>query len=226
MNSSGKAAAASAALELIQPGMRVGLGTGTTVDYFLQGLGEKCRRGLVIKALASSIATEVRARSLGIPLVATSSLTALDITVDGADEVDDKKRLIKGGGGALLREKLLAYMADEMVVIVDTSKVVTSLGGAPLPVEVIPFAYTVTQHHIEKTGYPAKLRLNENDGSLFITDNGNYILDVKLPSPCPDIEALDSYLHSIPGVVETGFFLGLAKCVIVGDGTVNGQSYS
>lgn len=215
-----KIAAAHAAVALVQPGMRVGLGTGSTVHYFLELLGRRCQDGLAISTLASSRATEAKARALGIPLAAEESTVVLDLTVDGADEVDPSKRLIKGGGGALLREKILAYMATEMVVIVDDSKLSPHLGKAPLPVEVTPFAHTATQHHLQRHGFPSKLRY-KSDGSLFITDNDNYILDVKLPFPCTDPEAIDLRLRTIPGVLETGFFFNLAHRIIVGhaDGT-------
>jgi ribose 5-phosphate isomerase A len=210
-----KAAAGRAAVRFVQKGMRIGLGTGSTVEYFLQALGERCRDGLVIQALASSIATEKRARALGIPLADPDSITALDITVDGADEVDSHKRLIKGGGGALLREKILAYMAEELIVIVDASKIVSTLGKVPLPLEIIPFAQAATRCHLEKQGFDVRLR-HQADGTIFITDNGNYILDVKHSLPYGDIEGLNQRLRMIPGIVETGFFCNMSGRVLIG----------
>lgn len=217
--SRGKEVAAYAAAELIQEGMLVGLGTGSTVAFFLKKLGERCRQGLSIKAVASSIWTERTAQELGIPIVELKGL--LDIVVDGADEVDYRKRLIKGGGGALLREKMIAFHSRQMVVIVDEEKLVTQLGRAPLPIEVIPFGHEATKKSIFELGISVKLRLNR-EGAPLVTDNGNYILDVDISAYNDQLEELDIRLRQIPGIVETGLFLGLANKIIIGheDGSV------
>lgn len=206
-----KALAAKSALDFVKEGMQIGLGTGSTVDFFLQFLAEKFHKGLNITAVATSKQTEKRAQELGIPISDINSIYALDLVIDGADEVDNEKRLIKGAGGALLREKIVAHLTKNLIIIVDDSKVSTSLGKSLLPIEVIPFAYQVTQREIEKLGLVPKLR-QKND-SVYLTDNGNYIFDCKCSSsPAP----LDVSLHAIPGIVETGLFIGYAKTIIIG----------
>ena len=154
-------------------------------------------------------------------MVDINELSHLDITVDGADEIDSEKRMIKGGGGALLREKILASMSREMIVVVDESKLSPHLGHKKLPVEIIPFAHMVTFRKIEKLGNPAVFR-KAKDGSVYLTDNGNYIVDITFHSPLTDPETVDLALREIPGVVETGFFFNLAGRVIIGfsDGQV------
>jgi len=210
-----KKAAGQAAAEWVQDGMLLGLGTGTTVYYFIEKLIERCKKGLKIQAVASSKETEQLALKGNIPLIDNNTLTFLDLTVDGADKIDAQKRMIKGGGGALVREKIVASMSKEMVVIVDETKLVDQLGHCSLPVEILPFAYTATIKHITCLGYKGSLR-KKNDGSLFITDNGNYIFDLifnnLLGSPESDHEKL---IH-IPGVIDTGFFFHLAGRVIIG----------
>jgi ribose 5-phosphate isomerase A len=209
----GKEAAALAAAELIQEGMIVGLGTGSTVAFFLKRLGERCRQGLTIKAAASSIRTEKIAQELGIPVIELKGL--LDIVVDGADEVDHRKRLIKGGGGALLREKMLAFHSRQMVVIVDEEKLVTRLGKALLPIEIVSFGHEATRKSILEQRISVMLRLNR-ENVPYVTDNGNYILDADISNYNDQLEELDIQLRQIPGVVETGLFLGLANKIIVG----------
>jgi ribose 5-phosphate isomerase A len=209
------------AAELIQEGMLVGLGTGSTVYYFIQKLIERVAEGLKIQAVSSSLHSAELALKGGIPMADINKLPYLDITVDGADEIDGEKRIIKGGGGALLREKILASMSREMIVVVDESKLSPHLGQKKLPVEIIPFAHMVTFRKIEKLGNVACFR-KAKDNSLYLTDNGNYIVDITFSDPLIHPEIVDLALREIPGVVETGFFFHLAGRVIVGfrDGQV------
>ncbi len=199
------------AAELIKPGMTVGLGTGSTAACFIEHLG---KRGLKIQAVASSEASLKLAKKVGIPLIDINSITHLDLTVDGADEIDEKKRMIKGGGGALVREKIVASMSKEMIVIVDSSKLVSKLGKHPLPVEILPFAYKVTEHAINKLGYNGSFRKQGNH--FYITDNGNYVYDIHFPTLCENPEKDNENLIHLPGVIDTGFFFHLAGRVIVG----------
>lgn len=209
-----KEAVGRAAVEVVKNGMKVGLGTGSTVLYFLKELGKKCREGLKIQAVASSDKSEEIARQEGIPLVEGGLIGPLDLVVDGADEVDSEKRLIKGGGGALLREKMLAYHAHQVVIIVDEGKISSTLGRHPLPIEIVTFGYKATMEKIEGFGLDPKLRM---EGEIpYLTDNGNFILDIDVKESPISLNILDDILHKIPGVVETGFFDGLANTVIVG----------
>lgn len=212
-----KEAAGKAAAELVSPGMIVGLGTGSTASYFITALGKRCREGLQISAIATSERSAILAEANEIPLTEDREVTFLDLTVDGADEVDQQKRLIKGAGGALLREKILASMSHEMVVIIDESKLVQELGSMPLPVEIIPFAYKATLYKLMQLGYKGELRALQ-DGEIYITENHNYLLDIQLPGLCKNPQEDDRRIRSVPGVVETGFFLGLAGRLIVGYG--------
>ena len=214
-NDAGKRAAGRAAAELIHEGMLVGLGTGSTAFYFIERLVERCREGLKIKAVASSKTTYELAKKGKIPLIDIELITTLDITIDGADEIDPKKRLIKGGGGALLREKIVASMSREMVVIVDETKLVPHLGRHPLPVEIVPFAYKATLYKLDKLGYKGLLRTDEK-GALYVTENHNYIFDLQFGSPCADPEKEHEKIRNTPGVVDTGFFFHLAGRVIIG----------
>jgi ribose 5-phosphate isomerase A len=209
------------AAALIEKGMRVGLGTGTTAFYFIEKLIQRCQEGLHIHAVASSERSFKQASQGGIPMLDTSEITSLDITVDGADEIDPQKRMIKGGGGALTREKIVAAMSHEMIVIVDEGKLVPSLGACKLPVEILPFAHKATLHHIAKAGYRGELR-KRPDESLYITDNGNLIVDIHFDALRTSPEEDHETLIHIPGVVETGFFFHLAGRIIVGfiDGQV------
>lgn len=215
-----KIAAAHAAAALIQPGMRVGLGSGSTSSLFIEALGQRCRDGLAIQAIASSDDSLELARKARIPIVDPPSFTALDVTVDGADEIDPEKRMIKGGGGALMREKIIASMSQEMIVIADSSKCVEALGAFPLAVELIPFCYQATVARLSQIGYHGAMR--EKKDALFVTDNGNYIYDVRLAYPCRTPEEDHRKIKAVTGVVETGFFIGLAGRVIIGfpDGRV------
>lgn len=210
-----KKAAGYAAADLIKNGMSVGLGTGSTVFFFIERLIQRVAEGLSIQAVCSSIQSERQAREGKIPLLDINAITNLDMTVDGADEIDTEKRMIKGGGGALLREKILASISHEMVVIVDESKLCQKLGKHKLPIEVIPFAYNATLHKMHQLGFKGSLRMTDRN-DVFCTDNGNYIIDIHFSSPIDHPEEIDLALKRIPGVVETGFFFHLAGRVIVG----------
>lgn len=209
-----KKAIGAKAADLIQDGMLVGLGTGSTAFHFIETLIARCREGLKIHAVASSEQSYAQAKAGGIPMMDIQKVTVLDITVDGADEIDPLKRMIKGKGGALVREKIVASMSREMVVIVDESKLVPQLKGS-LPVEIIPFATQATLHKLEKIGYKGKWR-HKKDNSLYITDNGNYIFDIDFSSPIKNPEEHHELIRRVPGVVDTGFFFNLAGRVIVG----------
>lgn len=217
-----KKAAGYAAAELILDGMNVGLGSGSTSAYFIEALAKRCQAGLKISAIAASVSSTRLAQAGGIPLLDPQSITALDLTVDGADEIDHKKNMIKGGGGALLREKLLAQASREMVVIIDETKLVDHLGATfPVPVEITPFAYQTTLNNINNEGYQGTLRLTRED-HFYVTDNGNYIYDIHYPSPIQDPEHEHAQLKAITGVIETGLFFHIAGRVVIGykDGCV------
>ncbi len=210
-----KMAAGYAAAEFVQSGMIVGIGTGTTAAYFIKRLGERCRQGLQISAIATSHVSSQLAVLQGIPMADLEEVTFVDLTVDGADEIDPQKQMIKGGGGALLREKIVASMSREMVVVVDASKQVELLGKALLPVEIVPFAHQATIYKLEQLGYVGTLRRSK-EGQIFVTDNHNYIVDLRLAELCEDPEEEDKHIQRIPGVVDTGFFINLAGRVVVG----------
>lgn len=210
-----KAAAGKAAAELVQSGMLVGLGTGSTAYFFIESLSERCRHGLNITAVATSERSQTQAAESGIPLADINTITSIDLTVDGADEIDGRNRMIKGGGGALLREKIVACMSQELVIIVDESKLVEHLGQFPLPIEIVPFAQRATIQHLIKLGYRGSLRKTKA-GHIYVTDNGNHIFDIHLPQPSMNPEKDNQRIRSIPGVVETGFFFNLATRVIIG----------
>jgi ribose 5-phosphate isomerase A len=214
-----KRAAAARAIEFVRPGMRVGLGTGSTAAHFVALLAERVRAGLDIIAVPTSEATRAQAARLGIVLTTLDETPELDLTVDGADEIAPDLTLIKGGGGALLREKIVATASARMVVIADESKWVSVLGRFPLPVEIAPFGATVTQRMVEAAvsgegdAVPAPLRLDQN-GHAFVTDGGHWLLDAQLRR-IADPRALASKLSAIPGVMEHGLFIGLAQAAIV-----------
>lgn len=215
-----KRIAAEHAAGFIQNGMKVGLGTGSTAYYAIVTIGERVRSGLSIEAVATSQASEQLARELGIPLVPIEQARQLDITIDGADELDDRLRLIKGGGGALLREKMTAYNSKRLIIIADESKRVPRLGGFPLPVEVVTFAKEWTVRSLEALGADVKLRL-DSQGDLYRTDNGNYIADCSFGViDAPDELARE--LQRIPGVVEHGLFISMADMAVIGcsDGSI------
>jgi ribose 5-phosphate isomerase A len=215
----GKRAAGRAAAALVEDGMRLGLGTGSTAAYFLDALAE---RGLDVSGVPTSEATARRCRELGIRLLKPADVDRLDLAVDGADELDRSLRLVKGGGGALLREKVVATMAERFVVVATTDKVVQRLADAfPLPVEVVPFASGPVQRQLEARGFEVAPRV-DGDGRPYRTDNGNAVLDCRMPGGIEDPEATDVAVTLIPGVVETGLFVDLADLAVLGseDGTV------
>lgn len=216
-----KRKAAERAVELIPPHIIVGLGTGSTSYYFIEKLIERCKEGLSIQVVASSEQSKELAKKGNIPLLDINTIDAVDITVDGADEIDPLKQMIKGGGGAHVREKILANMSRELIVIVDETKLSPRLGKSKLPVEIIPFAHEATRKKLLALGYKASYR-KKTDGTYFITDNQNLIVDISLnPATCNPRED-EAAILSIPGVVDTGFFFDLAGRVIVGylDGSV------
>ncbi len=208
-----KKLAGATAATLIEEGMLVGLGTGSTAACFIEALIERCRNGLSITVVATSDQSIKQAIAGGIPTVDIQTVSKIDLTVDGADEIDPQKRMIKGGGGALLREKIVASASDEMVVIVDESKHVECLGAFGLPVELIHFGIAATVAKVEQLGFTGKLRKQVN-GELYLTDNGNYIYDIAYPNLCQSPEKDHEALLQIPGVVETGFFFNLAGRVV------------
>jgi ribose 5-phosphate isomerase A len=214
-----KRQAAEKALELVEPGMKLGLGTGSTAKHFVDLLGARVKTGLKVLCVPTSQATHDQALALGIPLTTLDDTLELDLTVDGADELDGDLRLIKGGGGALLREKIVASASDRLIVIADSSKRVPVLGAFPLPVEVVRFGAKATRGMIEAlaadVGCEGDIRLRLGaDGQPFLTDGGNYIYDCafrRIEEP----ELLDEALKVVPGVVENGLFLGLADMAIL-----------
>jgi ribose 5-phosphate isomerase A len=212
-----KEAAGRAAAELVRNGDIVGLGTGSTAYFAVIALGERVRSGLKIMGIPTSEQTADLARAVGIPLTTLDEHPEIDITIDGADEVGPKLNLIKGGGGALLREKVIASASRKMVVVADSGKIVPVLGKFPLPLEIIAFARTVIEKKIVSLGAAPKLRARP-DGSPYLTDNGNQILDCSF-GQIADPAALALALSNTPGILEHGLFIGLASLVLVGRGT-------
>lgn len=199
------------ATEYIEDGMIVGLGTGSTAFYAIQKIGQLVKEGLQITCVPTSKATEQLANELGIPLLDIANVRSIDLTIDGADEFDPNKQLIKGGGGALLREKIVATISKVFICIADASKSSNVLGSFPLPVEVTPFAYQVTAYQLEKLGCTPNLRMLGNQP--FVTDNQNYIIDCKFEK-IEDPAALTIEINQIPGVVENGLFANIATRII------------
>ena len=215
--------AAQAAMEYVEDGMTIGLGTGSTAKYFVEMLADEVADGLLVRCIETSEQTRVLATSLGVPLVPFEQIDRIHLTVDGADEVDSNGYLIKGGGAALLREKIIASASDHMVVIADPSKQVERLGAFPLPVEVTPFGYTITAKKVYDVLCAAgidrpRVELRKQAGSmdLLVTDGGNHILDCHC-GRIPDAEALAARLSNVPGVVEHGLFINIARTVIIGN---------
>jgi ribose 5-phosphate isomerase A len=213
-----KRLAAAQALELVAPGMRLGLGTGTTAAHFVELLGARVAEGLDVICVPTSERTRTQAELYSIPLTTIDAMPDLDLTVDGADEFDPELRLIKGGGGALLREKIVAMASRRMIVITDSSKLVAILGKFPLPVEVNVFGLEVTRRMIlaaaKACGCHGDVRWRMNPGGqAFVTDNENYMVDCFFGA-IPDPDRLAEHLSVIPGVVEHGLFIGVATAVI------------
>ena len=220
-----KEAAGYAALKFIKPGMKVGLGTGSTANYFIRALAEKARGGLDVKCVATSKASADLAKSLGLEIITLEDAPHIEVTVDGADEIDGDFRLIKGGGGALLLEKIVATSSRHMVVIADESKRVAKLGKFPLPVEVVPFGVKATGWKMERAfkmvGIEPKMTLRVKEGKPFRTDGGNVIIDCAC-GVIKEPDRLEVILNNIPGVVNNGLFNGIAGIALIGkaDGTV------
>ena len=214
-----KRQAAAAALEFVEPGMRLGLGTGSTARHFVELLADRVRAGLDIVGVATSEATRTEAERLGVPLTTLDETPELDLTIDGADEIAPDLTLIKGGGGALLHEKIVAAASARVIVIADETKWVALLGRFPLPVEVVPFGLSATRHAVENAaagaGAPGPISLRRTrDGHAFVTEAGHLILDAAL-TRIIEPETLADRLAQIPGVVEHGLFIGLAKTAII-----------
>ncbi|MBP0615899.1 ribose-5-phosphate isomerase RpiA [Jiella mangrovi] len=213
-----KRAAGEAALSHVEDGMNLGIGTGTTTEAFIRLLADKVRDGLQVTGVATSERTERLCRELSIPMATLEELPKLDLTIDGADEIDQSLRLVKGGGGALLREKIVAVASRKMLVIADEAKLVETLGAFPLPIEINGFGmiatYLAIQEAVGELGLSCELILRRRGPEPFITDSGHLILDASF-GRIPDPHALSNALLKVPGVVEHGLFLGLADEALV-----------
>jgi ribose 5-phosphate isomerase A len=216
-NDQEKEAAARASLRFVEDGQVVGLGTGSTAAYFIKLLGEKVRNGTRVRGIPTSDRSRELAESLGIPLTTLDECQEIAVTVDGADEVDPQLRLIKGGGGAMLREKIVASATKQLVIVADATKQVPVLGKFPLPVEVIKFAQALVARRITALGAQVSLRKNA-DGTPFLTDERNHILDCRF-GQIADADALARQLSEMPGVVEHGLFIGMASVVLLARGS-------
>ncbi|NGX60872.1 MAG: Ribose-5-phosphate isomerase A [Chlamydiae bacterium] len=209
------------AASFVEEGMLVGLGTGSTSTYFIRSLIKRCQEGLKVHVVSSSNRSLHLAVEGGIPTVDMNQVTDIDLTIDGADEIDPKNRMVKGGGGAHTREKILATSSKKMLVIVDESKLVEVLGKFGVAIEILPFGRKATLAKLRKIGYEGKMRTQES-GEFTLTDNGNYLFDIHSPTHFPTPEEDHKKIIEITGVVETGFFFDLPLKVLVGykDGTV------
>ena len=217
--------AAAAAMEFVEDGMTIGLGTGSTAKYFVELLADEIADGLIVRCIETSVQTRDLARSLGVPLIPFEQVDRIHLTVDGADEAGPGGVLIKGGGAALLREKIIANASDHMVVIADPTKDVHAIGAFPLPVEVTPFGYTITAKKVHDALVAAgverprvELRKALRSNELLVTDGGNYILDCHC-GLIPDPPKAAAFLSDVPGVVEHGLFIGIARTIIFGTET-------
>ena len=217
MAEGGKRAAGRRAAELVASGQTLGLGTGSTVLFFLERLAERIRgERLAVRGVPTSLDTEGKARELGIPLASLEQVEAIDLTVDGADEIDGRFQMIKGGGGALLREKVVASITRREVIVVGADKLVERLGSTfPLPVEVVPFALPVVARALALLGCKPEPR-RKSTGADYRTDNGNAVLDCRFPHGIEDAAATERAVLMIPGVVECGLFIDLAHAVVIG----------
>ncbi|HTI08705.1 MAG TPA: ribose-5-phosphate isomerase RpiA [Puia sp.] len=209
----GKKIAAGKAMGYIKDGMTLGLGTGSTAYWAIQGIGELVKNGLSVRAVATSVQSDTLARELGIPMVPFAEIDHIDLTIDGADEVDEQLNLIKGGGGALLREKIVASATKFYIIIVDESKLVRKLGKFPLPVEVAPFGWELTMRKLSALGCTPRMRMTED--KPFLTDNSHYILDCSF-GLIEDPARLHEQVSAITGVMEDGFFIQMADIVVTG----------
>lgn len=217
--------AAAAAMEFVEDGMTIGLGTGSTAKYFVELLADEIADGLIVRCIETSVQTRDLARSLGVPLIPFEQVDRIHLTVDGADEAGPGGVLIKGGGAALLREKIIANASDHMVVIADPTKDVQVIGAFPLPVEVTPFGYTITAKKVHDALVAAgverprvELRRALRSNELLVTDGGNYILDCHCGLILDPPKAA-AFLSDVPGVVEHGLFIGIARTIIFGTET-------
>ncbi|CAN5536807.1 ribose 5-phosphate isomerase A [soil metagenome] len=217
---SAKQKAGEYAATLIENGLIVGIGTGSTVFFFIQALAKRVKEGLVIKAVTTSSQSQQLASELGIHLIDLNDIVQINITIDGADEIDEDLQLIKGGGGALLQEKIVAAASRKLVIIADESKLVKQLGKFPLPVEVIPFGWKQTLKYIQQLGCE-KIILRTKKEKTFISDHGHYILDCYFEK-INDTSLLHQQLNNIPGVVENGLFINMASSAVIAyeDGTI------
>jgi ribose 5-phosphate isomerase A len=215
-NDQEKEAAARASLQFVKDGQVVGLGTGSTAAHFIKLLAEQVKNGLRVRGIPTSVRSREQAQSLGIPLTTLDECQEIAVTVDGADEVDPRLRLIKGGGGAMLREKIVASATEKLVIVADASKQVAVLGQFPLPVEVIPFAQMLVSKRIAALGASVSLRKGD-DGKPYVTDENNHILDCRF-GQIPDADGLARKLSDLPGVVEHGLFIGMASVVLLARG--------
>lgn len=213
-----KKAAGEAAATLVRPGMKIGLGTGSTIYFTIEAIGRMHKEGALdgIVTVATSERTATQARGLGLPVRDLSDVLTLDITIDGADEVDPSMHLVKGLGGALLREKIVASSSTEMIVVVDRGKLVTRIGTrSPVPVETDPFGWKATQEKLAHLGCDPRLRLTA-DGAPLRTDGGHYVLDCYFAEGVDDPVALERAINLIPGALDCGLFIGMARRVLVG----------
>lgn len=212
-----KRAAGRAAADLVRDHETIGLGTGSTVFFTLERLAERVREeGLSIRGVPTSKDTEKKARDFGIPLVTLEEIDSLDVTIDGADQIDARFHMVKGGGGALLREKVVASITRREIIVVGRDKLVDKLGKTfPLPIEIVPFARSVVERRLPHFGAHPTLRLR--DGAPYVTDNGNWILDGVFAHGIPDPAAMEIALARLPGIVEVGLFIDLAHVLVIGN---------